>query len=174
MLTKINNKDYTEKLNDEVIDGRIYKRRNYIVSEHLQKYRNPTKIVFNHDYLPKVQKELRGKSKEWLRFYDHVEDFRVVVPKSFPKMSLRCTFSSPYYPIEMLREHEIDPYLLDQFKFYIVNPKLYRFHVSGTTTFAQVENLDRTRQVRGTTNFWVKLINEGMIEETGEPLFYYF
>lgn len=76
-LFTISDEEYMEKmLNYEVIDGRIYSRSNNIVSKHLNKYRRPTTVRFNHRDHPRIREEL-GNGEDWLRFYDHVEDFRI-------------------------------------------------------------------------------------------------
>ena len=170
-LFTISDEEYMKKmLNYEVIDGRIYSRSNNIVSKHLNKYRKPTTVRFNHRDHPRIQEEL-GNGEDWLRFYDHVEDFRIKIPNHTPTKTIRCTFSSPYQDIDTFREHPINPWILDNFKIYLVNPRLYKYFVDGTISFAHVDSLDK-KEGEGKTDYWIGLINKSMIEETGEPLFY--
>lgn len=160
-LYEISNEEYLEKVNDDVIDC---------------EYKQFDRFAINKFLKSKIWKP-RGDFDYPLdyRIYDHIHKLRLpTLNGEYPK-SIGGAFTSPYIDAEsdvesisnLVKEHCVD----QNYKIYLVNPKLYRYHASGTVSLAHIKYLDK-RYFEGKTDYCVSCINDYMIKEIGEPLFY--
>lgn len=168
-LCKISNEEYAEKENSAVIDGVTDKDNRFTINKFLSKERRKTKV-----YLIRPNSSIVTgsfiKINDIYKIYDHMKDFRLPLYAEQPK-SIRCTFSTPYNHVAELAEHIKEPWINHEYKIYLVNPRLYRYYQPNTLTLAHVEDLD-SKYFKGKTDYCVSCINDYMVEETGEPLFY--
>lgn len=169
-LFKITNEEYLEKDSKEVIDGKLDKSHKFILNAFFSKHIRPTKKYLMLKDVFRMARQEYNQTSYHRQVYDHMRDFRILVPNNYPNKTIRCTFSSPYNNLEELKKNLEEPWILDGYKIYLVNPLLYKYQ-QGTLTLALIDDLDK-KSGEGETDYWVKAINEGMIEETGEPLFY--
>lgn len=155
-LYKISNEEYLEKVNDEVID-----------------YESKLDRFTTNNFLKsKIWKPRGDFDHPWdHRIYDHIHKLRLpTLNGEYPK-SIGGAFTSPYIDVKSIPSPVKELCVNQDYKIYLVNPRLYRYYVSGTVTLAHIKDLDK-KYFKGKTDHCVSCINDYMIEETGEPLFY--
>lgn len=172
-LTKINEKEYLKKMNDEVIDWTVQIDTDeiFIINKFLNKKRKSTAYYLKYRTAATTKNIYAYNNRHYYMVYDRIDNFRLPVPKGGRIKSIRCPFTSPYTDFKDVKEVIKKPWINQDYTIYLVNPRLYRYCMKGPLTLAHVRNLD-DRYFKGMTDHCVNNINELMIEETGEPLFY--
>lgn len=170
-LNIITEEKYLEKLNDTVIDGKTDTDYRFTINRFLSSLRRPTRNYLDCVNLPTRSNKNFINDSNYLRIYDHIKDFRIKIPNYAHPSSIRCAFSSPYNEIGKVSQYLGEPWINQDYKVYIVNPRLYRYYKPDVITLAHVEDVDEKYMLR-TTAFFINLINYHMIDRTGEPLFY--
>lgn len=156
-LFKISNEEYMDKVNDSIIDGTFDEYNLFILNEFLKSKREEPKDYFDFPPEPTI--------------YDHDDEFRLpILNGECPKL-IECNFTSPYVDVESIPSLIKKPWINQDYKIYLANPRLYRYHALGTVSLAHVKDLDK-KYYKGKTDYCVSCINDYMMEATGEPLFY--
>lgn len=156
-LYKISDEEYLEKVNDGVIDCEFKKFDRFAINKFLKHKIWKPRGHFDHPYDHRI--------------YDHIHKLRMpTLTEDYPK-SIGGAFTSPYVNVESIPNLIKELCVNQDYKIYLINPRLYRYQVSGTVSIAHVKDLDK-KYFEGKTDYCVSCINDYMIEETGEPLFY--
>lgn len=170
-INKISKEKYVEKLNDTVIDGITDVDYRITINKTLSDIRLPAKKYLNLLGITNKASSNFIKSRDRHRIYDHMHDCRFLIPGAPSGTSLNCMFSCPYTTIDKLREDVQEPWICDQYKIYLVNPRHYRYYLPNTLPLLHVEDLDNKYR-EGSTDSFLARINAQMMWETGEPLVY--
>ena len=170
-LTKISEEEYLEKLNDRFIDSTITETDKdiFIINKFFNREKRLTAVELK--YPTDIAAENSFTYNDSHMVYDHIDNFRLPVPKGEPIKSIRCAFSSHFIDFKQIKYIIKEPWINQDYKIYLVNPRLYHYFVKGTIPLAHVRDLD-SRYFEGMTDHCVNSINKLMIDETGEPLFY--
>lgn len=156
-LFKISAEEYIEKVNDGVIDCEYKLFDRFAINKFLKSKIWKPRGYFDHPHD--------------LGIYDHINKLRLPILTEKHSKSIGGAFTSPYGDMDFIlgrvKEHSINP----DYEIYLVNPRLYRYQVSGTISLAHLRKMDK-KYFKGKIDHCVSCINDYMIEETGEPLFY--
>lgn len=156
-LFKISAEEYMKKVNGGIIDCDFNISDRYHTNNFLKRKIWKPRSDFNHPHD--------------LRIYDHIHKLRLpTLTEEYPK-SIGGAFTSPYVNVESILNPVKELCINHDYKIYLLNPRLYRYFVSGTISLAHIKDLDK-KYFKGKTDYCVSCINDYMIEETGEPLFY--
>lgn len=156
-LFKISAEEYMEKVNEGCIDCELDTFDMFFTNKFLRSKIWEPRGYFDHPYDHRI--------------YDHIHKLRMpTLTEDYPK-SIRGAFTSPYVNVESIPNLIKELCVNHDYKIYLINPRLYRYQVSGTVSIAHVKDLDK-KYFEGKTDYCVSCINDYMIEETGEPLFY--
>lgn len=170
-LKSINEKEYLRKMNNEVIDGKTHVNHRITINEFLNSIRQPAEKYLYLNGLSTRAETNFIKSSDYHRIYDHMHDCRLLTPGYHSISSLNCMFSCPYNTISKLKEDIQEPWICNNYRIYLANPRHYKYYQPNTLTLLHVEDLGESYG-KNTTDTYVELINMKMVEETGEPLFY--
>lgn len=163
-LYETNETEYECKRKEGMIEGEEYLRY-YSINKNLKKklttiYDSPNRNSISND-----------KHKNPRDIYDHMHSFRIKNPRGLPRKTINVTFAFPYNKVSKLPEYLNEPWLDEDYKIYIVNPRLFRYYQEDTIGLAHVKDQD-FEYGEGTTERVLSFINSMMINETGESLFY--
>ncbi len=108
-LNYISEKEYLDKMNDEVIDGKTHTDHRITINKFLDSIRKPTRDILYLNGLSSRAKSNFIKSSNFHRIYDHMHDCKLLIPGYHSIKSLNCMFSCPYSTLDHLKEDIHEP-----------------------------------------------------------------
>ena len=156
-LFKISAEEYMEKVNERGIDCEFDTFYMHSINKFLGSKIWEPRGYFNHP--------------QNLKIYDNIYELRLpTLTEDYPK-SIGGAFTTSHVDVESIPDIIKEQCVNQDYKIYLVNPRLYRYFVLGTVSLVHFRNLDK-KYFKGKTDYCVSCINDYMMEATGEPLFY--